>query len=179
MLVDLMRETPGPFALEGELEASFEDLKAKLLRLSLKYQRHYSDAEDAVSETMVQVLEKKDQFQGNSSLSTWIYTICVRKNLEVLRKKRSTLEKMKRFFEHSLSERQSYEDGFVPLREDFQKALAKLDEKERSVFILTVYEELPQREIAQVLEMSVSNVKVTLHRGRKKLMGMLSEYVGE
>jgi RNA polymerase sigma-70 factor (ECF subfamily) len=54
-----------------------------------------------------------------------------------------------------------------------------LDEREQSVFILTVYEELPQKEIAEVLDLSVSNVKVILHRGRKKLMVELRDYFEE
>lgn len=160
-----------------ELQDLFHDLEPRLMRLSLKYQKTTWDAEDAVSETMVQVLAKIELFEGKSSLSTWIYSICVNKNLEILRKKKTYFEHMKKYFFHNVLQRHSSEGEFSLLNEDFQQSLGKLDEDERSVFLLSVYEELPQKQIAEILDMSLSNVKVKLHRGRKKLMSSLGDYL--
>jgi RNA polymerase sigma factor (sigma-70 family) len=160
-----------------ELQDMFKELEPRLMRLSLKYQKTTWDAEDAVSETMVQVLSKIELFEGNSTLSTWIYSICVNKNLEILRKKKTYFEHMKKYFFHNVLQLQSTEGEFSLLNKDFRQSLEKLDEDEKSVFLLSVYEELPQKEIAEILNMSLSNVKVKLHRGRKKLVSSLSDYL--
>ena len=147
------------------------------MNLSLKYQKNFTDAEDAVSETLVQVLEKAEQFEGRSSFSTWVTSIAVRKNLEILRRKRTAMESLRRIVLEWSSRFKGDFESFIPLQEDFRMALDSLDERERSVFILTVYEELPQQEIADALGLSVTNVKVILHRGRKKLMHSLRDYL--
>ncbi|MCJ8345722.1 RNA polymerase sigma factor [bacterium] len=159
-----------------EIQSLFSSLEPRLMRLSLKYQKTVWDAEDAVSETMVQVLSKVDLYQGKSTLSTWIYSICVNKNLEILRKKKTYFEHLKKYFYYNVLQ-SNQEDEFSLLSEDFKTSLEKLEGDEKSVFLLSVYEELPQKEIAEILDMSVSNVKVKLHRGRKKLMTSLGNYL--
>ena len=158
------------------LEKEFENLKNPLINLSMKYQKNFTDAEDVVSETFIQVIEKKDLFQGHSSLKTWIYSICIRKNLESLRKKKTYFNHLKSFFLESWNEVSGNGYDYLALNSDLQEALDKLKEKEKSVFVLNVFEDFSQKEIAEVLEMSVSNVKVTLHRARKKLIEILGEW---
>ncbi|PCJ18800.1 MAG: hypothetical protein COB02_10225 [Candidatus Cloacimonadota bacterium] len=160
-----------------ELEILFKILEPKLMRLSLKYQKTIWDAEDAVSETMVQVLSKVELFEGKSTLSTWVYSICINKNLEILRKKKTYFEHLKKYFYFNIVQSNDVDNEYSLLNKDFQKALEKLDEDEKNVFLLSVYEELPQKEIAEILNMTVSNVKVKLHRGRKKLMVTLGDYL--
>ncbi len=160
-----------------QIEAEYNRLKDRLLGLSLKYQKCRSDAEDVVSETMVQVLQSKEQFQGRSRLSTWIYTICVHKNLEVLRRKKTTMENLRGYASRIFNRLGTVSFDYTPLSADLQQALDCLDDKERNVFMLTVYEELPQKEIGEILGLSVAHVKVLLHRARKKLMEKLSNYL--
>jgi len=162
---------------EELLQSQFEELKDRLLSLSLKYQRSWAEAEDAVSETFVQVLEKMEYFENRSKFTTWVYSICINKNLEILRRKKTLVKHMNLYFRNMATAFGPDSKEPSMLRHDFREALDKLDERERSVFLLTVYEEMSQKEIAEILELSISNVKVILHRGRKKLMGLLKEYV--
>lgn len=159
-------------------QRDLEALQKKMLSLSLKYQRNFADAQDVVGETMEQLVKSYEKFQGRSSFQTWAYRICVNKNLEQLRKKKTIQEHLKTVVQETWYRMQGVGDeGFVPLREDFRKALEKLEDRERDVFLLTVYEELSQKEISEILELSVSNIKVILHRGRKKLMLELGSYL--
>ena len=159
------------------LRNEFETIQKKLMSLSMRYQKSFWEAEEVVSETYLQAVEKWDQFEGRSKLSTWLYKICVNKNLERLRRNRSTTEKWKRFAYNCLTHIRNKDAEFIGLREDFRQALEELDEREKSVFLLVVFEEFAHKEIAEILDISVSNVKVILHRGRKKLMSLLSSYL--
>lgn len=160
------------------LELEYDDLRNRLMSLSLKYQRSYVEAEDAVSETMIQIIEKGHGFQNRSKLTTWAYSVCIHKNLEILRRKKTLARHMTVYLRNLAAGFRSNCGENSMLREDFQAALDKLDERERTVFLLTVYEEMPQKEIAEVLGVSISNVKVILHRGRKKLLTLLADYKG-
>lgn len=159
------------------LEQEFEIIRLKLLNLSMKYQRSFWDAEEVVADTYMQAIEKWDQFEGRSKLSTWLYKICINKNLEQIRKQKSAAEQIKRIALSCWTNLRGKREDYVALKEDFRAALELLDERERSVFILVVFEELSQKEIAEILDISVSNVKVILHRGRKKLTSILSDYL--
>jgi len=154
----------------------YEELRDRLLSLSLKYQRSYAEAEDAVSETMVQILEKAERFEKRSKFTTWAFAVCINKNLEILRRKKTLVKHMNLYFRNLATTLRPESGEPSMLRQDFRNALEKLDERERSVFLLTVYEEMPQKEIADVLGTSVSNIKVILHRGRKKLLNYLADY---
>tara|TARA_Y100000589_G_scaffold161272_1_gene153260 strand:- start:42 stop:569 length:528 start_codon:yes stop_codon:yes gene_type:complete len=167
-------ESSNKFSL---LRDEFELIQKKLMSLSMRYQKSYWEAEEVVSDTYLQAMEKWSQFEGRSKLSTWLYKICVNKNLERLRRSRSTTENLKIFAYNCLINLRYKEAEFVSLREDFRQALEKLDEREKSVFLLVVFEEFAHKEIADILDISVSNVKVILHRGRKKLMNFLSNYL--
>ena len=159
------------------LRNEFELIQKKLMSLSMRYQKSYWEAEEVVSDTYLQAIEKWNQFEGRSKLSTWLYKICINKNLERLRRSRSTTENLKIFTYNCLIHIRYKEAEYVGLREDFRQALEKLDEREKSVFLLVVFEEFSHREIAEILDISISNVKVILHRGRKKLINLLSNYL--
>ena len=159
------------------LESQYEDLKSRLLSLSLKYQRSLAEAEDAVSETMVQIMEKMGDFENRSKFTTWAYSVCINKNLEILRRKKTFAKHVNLYFRNLVTGMRPDSGEPNMLRHDFREALEKLEERERDVFLLTVYEELSQKEIAEILQLSVPNVKVILHRGRKKLLHLLKDYV--
>ncbi len=55
-----------------------------------------------------------------------------------------------------------------------QKALQQINEVDRAAFILRVQHELPYAEIARVLQLSLSAVKVKVHRVRLKLIGVVA-----
>lgn len=158
------------------LALEYEDLRDRLMSLSLKYQRSFVEAEDAVSETMIQILKKVHEFQNRSKFTTWAYSVCIHKNLEILRRKKTLARHMTIYLRNFVAGLRTGHGDFSMLRDDFKSALESLDDREKSVFLLTVYEEMPQKEIAEVLGTSVSNVKVILHRGRKKLLNLLKDY---
>ncbi len=70
-------------------------------------------------------------------------------------------------------------DDPIRRRVVIQDALAKLTERDRMLLTLTYYEGLSLRETAETMKMTESNVKVCLHRARKRLRKQLAGYENE
>jgi RNA polymerase sigma-70 factor (ECF subfamily) len=164
-------------SLTDEFATVWLGLRDNLLRLSMKYQKTMAEAEDAVSETLIRVMENKDKFRGEAKISTWIYSICINTNMEMLRKRKSLTKLLQNKIMELKTRLCSHENGFSGLRHDLKKSLRLLSDDERNVFLLHVYAELPHKETANALNLSVANVKVLLHRSRKKLIQNLEAYI--
>ncbi len=137
----------------------------------------HDDADDITQQTFIKIWEKLDSFRGKSKLHTWIYRIAHNQSLDFLRKKTRFLfipiGDMTSELENRLTS-DAYFDG-DEIEEAFQKALAKLPEKQRATFLLRYYDELKFDEIAEVLNLSTGGVKANYHLARKKLEQYLRE----
>src|SRR5512145_713077 len=71
------------------LHRLIDDYSPKLYNVALRILRHPQDAEDAVQEALLAAVRKIDQFDGRSSLPTWLYRIAVNASLMALRKRRT------------------------------------------------------------------------------------------
>jgi RNA polymerase sigma factor (sigma-70 family) len=131
----------------------------------------HDDADDLVQETFLKVYQKLDSFRGESSLFTWIYRIATNEALGHLRKKR------KRFFlplhDYSSELAASLSQNMSPDADDIerklQQALLKLPDKQRLVFNMRYYEELPYEQMAEITGTSVGALKASYHLASKKI----------
>jgi RNA polymerase sigma-70 factor (ECF subfamily) len=137
----------------------------------LKIVENREDAEDITQEIFIKVFKSIQQFREDSEFSTWLYRIAYNTTLSELRKR-------KLFFT-------LIDDGFSSINESFieenndeeteiklqylDKAMKKLPPDE--IFLLTLHymEGQSVENISRISNMTVSNVKVKLHRIRKKL----------
>lgn len=132
----------------------------------------HEDADDLTQEVFIKVFENIESFNSSSKLSTWIYRIAVNKSINFIRK-----QKVRRLFagrEKKTLENTTNAGSDWSLREEqykqyFDEALKALPEKQRTAFILYMYEELPQKEIAAVMNCSLPAVEVLVHRARKSM----------
>lgn len=147
-------------------------------------------AEDLLQETFFQALRSLPDFRGESKLSTWLYSIA--KNVALARyrkeKRRSPLE------EETLTRVAAQEDpaGASPSgppptwnpveettrneeKEMLHEALETLSDNYREVIELRDLEELSTEETAERLDLTRVNVRVRLHRARKKLKAVLDD----
>ena len=123
------------------------------------------DAQDIVQEAFISAFENLSSFKGESKLSTWLYRIVMNKALAAKNKQR--------FFEEvdgqpTMSEEYD-EDLDAEVVQNAQKALSVLGEKERFIIELFYYQEQSIREISEICMTSEANIKVMLHRSRKKM----------
>jgi RNA polymerase sigma-70 factor (ECF subfamily) len=136
--------------------------------------REPAEADDALQETLVRAHQTVEQLRDESALGTWLFRIATHIALDHLRQ-RSRRPKVD---EHELEEIQEDDDSaptlqnLVEQREMsacVQRYLLELPPDYRTVILLHDLEGLTAAEIAEVLEISLANAKVRLHRARERL----------
>jgi RNA polymerase sigma-70 factor (ECF subfamily) len=137
-----------------------------------------------VQETFLRFFERLDQFEGRSQIGTWLYRVAYNASIDHLRQRKPLLSMDVVDDDDSLPMPAVFTDWSqwperlltdAEVTAELDKAIASLPEKYRAVFILREIEGLSTQETAQVTELSVSAVKVRLHRARLILRERLSE----
>lgn len=155
--------------------------KDKIFNTILYLVHNFEDAEDILQETFAEVFKSLSSFQGDSSLQTWIYRIAVNKTIEFIRKKKAK----KRWSLLSFSEVEIVDDislhpgTRLDKREEaanLYKAINKLKENQGIAFTLFFIEDFSQKEIAEIMNISVSNVESLVHRAKQFLKKELEKY---
>jgi RNA polymerase sigma-70 factor (ECF subfamily) len=123
------------------------------------------DSQDIVQESFIAAYENLKNFKGESKFSTWLYRIVANKALAMKNKQK--------YFEESDDQGQLDDeyDEEIDLRNDLlvKQALNTLNDKERLVIDLFYTQDQSIKEISQIIQASEVNVKVILHRARKKM----------
>lgn len=132
----------------------------------------HEDASDVVQDVFIRVYEGLKKFRGDANFYTWLYRIAVNVSLNALRKKR-----IKEFLPYDeLWEGTPPSDSRAddPIqKQEFQtileKAVQQLPAKQRVVFTMRYYDELPYEEIAKILKKSVGGTKANYFQAMKKV----------
>jgi RNA polymerase sigma-70 factor (ECF subfamily) len=134
------------------------------------------DAEEAAQDAFVKAFQGLYGFKASSKFSTWLYRIIVNTALNKKKgKKQQTIILDESFYEELQDENDSFLSLVInkPGKGHIQAALRELSDNERICISLFYLEELSVEEINEVTAISVSNIKVLLHRGRKRLLNVL------
>ena len=162
-----------------------------IYRLALKMLGIPTDAEDVLQNTFLKALQHLKDFEGRSSVSTWLYRIASNEALMLLRKQRPEIS-----LSDAVQDDDSNSDYFPEqftdwccLPEDeflsseskaaLDRAVGHLPETQRIVFILRDIEGLSIRETSEALDLNEAAVKTRLLRARLHLREELSTYYGE
>ena len=131
-----------------------------LYRFMLKSTRQVEDARDLVQSSFEKLWEHRKEVNALKSKS-YLFTIGYHKMID-LNRKNSRIE-----FRESLPEFRETESGSSPrLKEVLEKALSRLNERQRTLVLLKDYEGYSYEEIAEITDLNITQVKVTLHRAR-------------
>ena len=165
---------------------AFEELLAAFqgaaFRFAYRIFRDRHIAEDVTQELFFKLFRNAGKYKPAGKFKTYFYTVLNNLCMDTLR----------RMHKKSLPDFQSFEnpvlDG-MPVGEDVgapeaaaeineerrlvREAIGKLPEAQRKVIVLRELEQLKYREIAEVLGLSLNEVKVLIHRGRKTLIKIL------
>jgi RNA polymerase sigma factor (sigma-70 family) len=132
---------------------------------------NHDDTDDILQNTFVKIWQGLDKFRGDSSLYTWLYRIATNESISFLKKQRTRflipLVNVEKKLERSL-ETDPWFDG-NELQKKLQKALLTLPEKQRVVFNLRYFEELPYDDMSKVLHTSEGALKASYHHAVKKI----------
>lgn len=131
----------------------------------------HDDAADASQETFVQVLKSFEAFRDEASFATWIYTIARHKGYDLLRiRQKHRHVALDQSMESSLQQilHDPYFNG-DQIQAKLYSAVAKLPPKQREVFILRYFQELPYESISAICKTSEGALKASYHHARKKI----------
>jgi RNA polymerase sigma-70 factor (ECF subfamily) len=175
-------------ARKGDMGA-FEELvsrhRDKIFARALSMMRNEEEAIDLSQEAWVKAWQRLEQFQGESSFTTWITRIVINLCLDQLRKqKRQRAESIEEMDEESGGvERQMPVITINPterlergeLRQRIDRALDQLSHEHRTVLVLHEFEEMEYKEIAKTMGCSIGTVMSRLFYARRKLAALLAD----
>jgi RNA polymerase sigma-70 factor (ECF subfamily) len=131
-----------------------------LYRFMLKSTRQVEDARDLVQSSFEKLWEHRKEVNAEKSKS-YLFTIAYHKMIDLTRKN------IRMEFRESLPERHASGSANTPgLKEILEKALGRLNSRQRSLVLLKDYEGYSYEEIAEITGLNGAQVKVTLHRAR-------------
>lgn len=154
------------------------DYQQLLFKKSNEILQNVTDAEDAVQEAFIRIEKNLDQIHNLPDDIRAIYCVNIVKNisLDMLRKKkRRHTANMDDFC--SVADSLSIEETVVEkcTVDEIKKAMRKLAEKDYELLYLYLFKELQPIEIAEIMHISSENVRVSIHRAKKKLVVILNE----
>ena len=148
----------------------------KLYRQIRKMVLSHDDANDLLQNTFIKAWMNIDLFRGDAKLSTWLYKIAVNESITFLNKQRAqnnvSIDGNDTFLIDKL-ESDEYFDGDA-LHLKLQKAILALPEKQKIVFNMRYYDEMPYEEISEILGTSVGALKASYHHAAKKIEEFLN-----
>ncbi|MDO5571101.1 MAG: sigma-70 family RNA polymerase sigma factor [Bacteroidales bacterium] len=151
-----------------------------LLTLIVRIVDNKEDAKDILQEVFISVYKNLDKFHQESSFSTWIYRIAYNASINFLRKNNIS------FIDIDQIELENSQDSFIDNNESLKKenlyialdnAIKKLAPSEKALVILFYRQEKSIAQCGEILSMSESNIKVKLHRIRKKLSVLMNQEI--
>jgi RNA polymerase sigma-70 factor (ECF subfamily) len=167
--------------LAGDRRA-FEELvrnyQRPIYHLAMRYLRSEADAKDVTQRTFIKVYGALPRFRAESSFRTWIYRIAINLCLNQLRDRKreetrgdsEALDRAATTQPVGPAELDARERG-----EWLRRAVTELPPKQRMVLELRVYDELPFREVAELVGSTENAAKVNFHHAVKRLREILGD----
>lgn len=172
--------------LNGEVAAYaslVEKHKEMVFSIALKILKNREDAEEVAQDTFVKAYQSLRTFEKKARFSTWLYRIVYNASVSRTRKKKLEFLAMNENIVQNYTEEEI--TGCVDKMDEndqrilIDKALKKLPEEDNLLITLFYYSDHSVDEISYITGLSASNVKVRLHRIRKRLYEMINEMMKE
>jgi RNA polymerase sigma factor (sigma-70 family) len=151
-----------------------------MLNSCMRILNNLADAEDMVQESFIEAFSKLDYFVYKDNFEGWLARIAINKSLGLLRKRKF------RWIDIDLAHIKSSDEAEVSDEandtnelsfESVNAAIEQLPDNYRIVFNLFAVDEVPQQEIAEMLNISHSNARIIYHRAKRKIKEILrNEY---
>jgi RNA polymerase sigma-70 factor (ECF subfamily) len=139
--------------------------------MGMSFFRNSDDAADFCQDVFIKAFKSLGLFEGRSRFSTWLYKIAANESITFLNKQKAqaslSIDDEEVFLENKLAA-DEYFDG-NDLQMQLQKAIATLPTKQRQVFNLRYYDELPYEDISKIMATSVGSLKASYHHAVKKI----------
>ena len=161
-------------------ERAFNELvlryQEKVYWIARRFTGDHDHADEITQEVFCKMYESLKTFRGESSLYTWLYRVTVNISLNFLRKQKvRDFLRIDETFDVEAPETESPDLLFEKNEHQalVEEAVAALPEKQKAVFVMRYYEELPYDEIAKILKTTVGGLKANYFHAIRKI----GEYV--
>jgi len=187
----MMNETETIAAIRHGKTTAFDGLvdayKDMVVNTCFGFLQDRQAAEVIAHDVFIEVFQSLHQFRETAKISTWIYRIAVNKswNLGKKKKRRQMVASLQAMFNPAretsdLADTEAADPQAALEQEEriraLRRAIASLAENQRIALTLSKYENLSYREIAEVMDTTVSAVESLLNRARKNLQKRLYHY---
>jgi len=179
----------------GDVEAFetlFERYHPRIYRQAMHFLGNEGEAEEVMQEVLLTLYEKANTFRGEAAVSTWLYRLTANTAIGRLRRRSRRQEvSLDVYLPQFRDDGHHRERPVVDWSEDLERAMVreesshllrqaidKLRPLDKAVIVLCDLEEIPQRETAEILSLSLAAVKSRLHRARLILRGQLATSLG-
>jgi RNA polymerase sigma-70 factor (ECF subfamily) len=169
---ELLLQFRNPSTKEKAFTAIIKKYQEKLYWHIRRMVVEHEDANDVLQNAFIRVWKGLDNFREDSQLYTWMYRIATNECLTFLeQKKRKSTVSLDGDVETGLSNTIKADKHFDPnkLEWKLQLAMQQLPEKQRIVFNLRYYDEMPYEQMSKVLETSEGALKASYHHAVKKI----------
>lgn len=151
-------------------EEIYTHYSPKVYRLCMGYVNNHDQAKDLVQDTFVNVWKYLPGFRNESGIGTWVFRIATNICLGHLKKdKRQIKTDLPPDLAETPAENTDDRVAFL------YKSIATLEENERLIISL-VLEDLPQKQIAEIIGISEGNIRVRIHRIKEKLSSIMKTH---
>ena len=161
---------------ESDYSIIVDRYKNKAFSMLKRMLKNEFDAEEVLQDCFLKAYNSLNSFKGEAKFSTWFYRIVYNTALTKLSsKKRMTEVEMTSVEDHF-----NLESNYGPdeienkdLSEFLKEIVNKLPERYAAIITMFYLNEMNIEEISEVMQLSVSNVKVMLHRSRNSLRDLI------
>jgi len=156
----------------------------KVINTCYSFVKNQRDAEDIAQEVFIEIYRSIGSFKEESELSTWIYRISINKSLDFLRmlKRKKRIQNLIPIFNQQTSREINISDQSKNMQDQLEQdemhqllhqAINQLPSNQRIALTLNKFENLTSKEIASIMEISISSVESMLHRSKNNLREIL------
>jgi RNA polymerase sigma-70 factor (ECF subfamily) len=168
---ELLVEFRNPVTKEKAFTSIIKKYQEKLYWHLRRMVVDHDDANDVLQNVMIRVWNGLENFREDSQLYTWLYRVATNECLTFLeqQKKRAavSLSDVESGLENKIKADQNFDGNKLEWR--LQLGIQQLPEKQRIVFQLRYYDEMPYEEMSRVLETSEGALKASYHHAVKKI----------
>ena len=137
----------------------------------------HEDTDDLLQDIFIKIWTALPSFRGESQLFTWVYRIAMNETLNFLRKQKVKAALRFQSIDAELENRIDADPYFAGTQaeRELSKAIARLPEKQRQVFIMRYYDDLSYDEISSITGTSVGSLKASYHFASEKIKESLKD----
>ena len=166
----------------------FDAWHARIYQTCYRLMGNPQEAEDVTQDVFVRAMQAYDRFRGDADPGTWLYRIAVNQCLNVRRRKRRLQWLALDFWNEGADESTALRDRSGSVEEDLRQAdrerivgeaIDALPERQRTALILSHFERMPYKAIAEAMACSPSAVESLLHRAKTNLGKRLRPHLDE